>query len=138
MGANGGIYVGDAMSYEIEIGEDEVEMLDKYCNEYVRPAHIGAMLGRIVEAWYARAAKLWSKSPELIPKLQKLNKTQMIEINSDDGRQYIRTISALEKKLDIQINPAELTSWLVRMFEKTYRLKNMSKYKIDMGRIKKS
>jgi len=127
------------MGTQIEIDENSFALLDKYCNELVRPAVMGAVLGRVLEAWYAQAAKEWAKDRNLIPKLPKVPEgiTQGVDINSEDARIFLTTLKKLNEKTGLEINPASLASWLVGLFIKMYDIKKKSKYKIKMGMLKK-
>ena len=124
------------MSINIELEEESFVILDKYCNESIRPAQIGAVLSRIIEAWYARAAMEWAKNPKYIPNLSIIpeNKTNSVPISDHQSQMFQKTIRALNDKLNIEIDPCSLASWLTRMFIKAYDLKTKSELKRKFGK----
>jgi len=123
---------------EIEINEDSVELLDKYTK--IRPSTIELILERIIREWTDSEAKKWVQNPILFRTLAKLpkEKTMKININHDIAKSYIRTLKKIEDKLEIQIDPSKLASFLAKAFIHKYNIKYMeSSYKEKFGQIRK-
>ena len=122
---------------DIEISSETFGTLDKYCNELIRPAELSAVMDRILEGWYAKAAREWARRPELIPILEKIpeSDTHKVSIGNEHARIYLRTLDNFNKKMDLTIDPCSLADWLARMFIKLYGIVEKNKYRIRMGRI---
>lgn len=121
---------------EIHIDEEATNLLDKYCR--IRPSKPELIVDRIVREWYSKAAKQWIIHPRLIPKLPKIpeGKTTAVNIDKKIAKLYILTIANINKRLNMEINPVCLTSWLCKIFFKAYNIKYMTeRYKERFGRI---
>lgn len=128
------------MGVEIEIGQETLQLLDRYCNPKIRPTDLAALVSRIIEPWYTQAVKKWVKSPELIPKLEKIpeGKKQKIMISSVHGKNLRNTLEAFNLKMGTNIDEAELVTWMCSLYIKMYRIKEKEKgYKLNMGQIKR-
>ena len=118
--------------------EEALELLDKYCNENIRPANLPAIVSRIIEQWTQMAAKEWRNRPNLIPKLTPTpqKKTMKVKVNDVHAKAYIRTINQLNEEHNMKLDTATLTTWLVEMFAKTFDIKRKTKdYKIQFGKV---
>ena len=105
------------MSLEIEIEEDSVQLLGKYCR--VRPTNISAFIGRILREWYVRTPKLWKQKPHLIPNPKKIpeSKVMKITINSDIAKIFNQYC------FEFNLNPCDFASFLISIYWKAYMKK---------------
>lgn len=127
---------------EIHIDEESLDLLDKYCK--IRPSTPGNIVDRVVREWYSIAARQWVlKRPMLNDFLLNHHKvpegkTTAVNINHDHAREYLTTITRLNQKCNVDINPVALTSWLVKMFIRMFNMKYMTEhYQERMGQIRK-
>ena len=128
------------MGTYIELDEDSSALLEKYCNEAIRPAKPGPVLSRIIRPWYARAAKEWVKNKGLIPDLEPIGekRTHAVSINSDHANMFRGVLNTVNERTGSNIGEVELVSWLTRMFIKMHRIRERAEgYKLRMGNIKK-
>lgn len=126
------------MGTYIELDEESSALLDKYCNEQIRPAKPGPLLSRIVRPWYSIMAKSWLKNPSLIPKLEPIrdDKTHAIGMNKDHAKMFRDVLQLVNKRLEMEIGEVELASWLTKGFIKTYRIAEKEKgYRMKFGKI---
>ena len=121
----------------IEIGEAEFVILDKYCREDVRPCLIGPVVERILREWYMQAAKAWVARPELIPELPKVSegKTNSVDVSRDVAVSFFRTILFIKGKTGKTLDPASLATWLTKLFIRTWSIKKKSEMRNVMGRV---
>lgn len=123
---------------QIHVDEEAIDVLERYCK--IRPSTPEIIVGRVLREWYSLAAKHWDKNPRLMPILPKVpeTKTTGININRDIAKIYIKTVMALNKKHNEDINPVCLASWLCKMFFKAFNVKYMADhYKEKFGQIRK-
>ena len=125
------------MGTYIELDDESSALLDKFCNESIRPTQIGPMVSRIIRPWYARAAKEWIKNKDYIPDLPPIGegKTHAVEINKDHASMFREVLKIVNMRCDSNVGEVELISWLTKMFIKAYRIKEKTEgYKIKHGR----
>ena len=125
------------LKLEIGIHEETRNLLDTYCK--LRPSTPENIFDRVLRGWYSTAARMWAKNPNLIPKLEKVDENKITKLNIDHthAKAYLKTLDQLNKKLNINLCPVALATWLTNIFIKTYNLKEMSKYKESFGKMKK-
>jgi hypothetical protein len=124
---------------EIEISQEAHTILDKYCNTQVRTAQLELVLETIIRPWYAITAKKWNEFPNMIQRLDEISEAQRMKVNISRSHAviYLDAINKLNKKYDKNIDPCALASWLVKMYARAFNLKELTKYKPDMGGLKK-
>ena len=123
----------------IEISEDSIHDVEKYCNAKVRSANFHLIISRILRPWYARAVGEWVKTPSLVPKLEKIpeSKIMKVRIHKDHAFMFKDTLRRFNERTNNNIEQASLASWLCDVFVKQFKLKELSRFKPDMGQVKK-
>ena len=126
------------MGTYIELDEESSSLLDKFCNERIRPTLPGPFLSRIIRPWYARAAKEWIKDKSLIPELESIEgkHTHAIAINKDHATMFRDVLKIVNERCGTNIGEVELISWLTRIFIKMYRIKEKTEgYTMKYGHV---
>lgn len=124
----------------IGISDGTKDKLVKYCNERIRPVQLHMVMGRILRRWCMKIAKVWIQDKETIPSMKKIPEKALtqVAISDTDYRMFKRTLSGLNGKMNTEIDPASLASFLAEMFIKAYDIERKSKgYKFSMGRVRR-
>jgi len=123
---------------QIHIEEEAVSLLEKYCK--YRPGKPQYIVESALRPWYALGAKMWLKYPNAVPLLPKVpeSKTTGISIAKDHAKSFLGTLDKLNKKLNLEINPVCLASWLVKIYCKGWITKMTKDYKHDFGKFKRT
>ena len=125
---------------EIEISQTAHTILDKYCNNKVRPARMPLVIERILEPFYCIVVKQWNIHPNMIQKLAPTPEKEKMKVNIHSGKalEFLTAIDKINIKFEKDIDPCAVASWLIEMFAKATKMEELSKYKPDMGGFKKS
>ena len=126
---------------EIHVDEETIDVLDKYSN--YRPAEPKYIIEAAIRPWTTMVSEAWKKHPGLaedfmssIPNIKE-GKTSAINIDKQICKDYLTKIAEVNKKLNINIDPVKLTSWVCKLYIKSRAIERLQKtYKRDFGKFK--
>ncbi len=117
------------MATTLQLDQEAVALLDKYCNRSDRTATVSTMVDRIAKQWITQGFSAWKQNPVMLMnfkiKAEKINENKIMGVK-------IRSVTANNFKRGCEIlnvDPVVLLSWLSKVFIKAFNIKEMAKYK---------